>query len=264
MSKEFKVAYFDIDKTLMTGDDRPSDKILNALSLVPRKGVNTTRSINQTERVIKPDEVNLPSIVLSGSEIWRPGGEMIVAFPIDADTLVLIAKYLKENAANIKLARFYPTGSRKLHLYVSTDELEQKFRDIYAVTGALGNLYRDIGPFADLLTKTETSDVIIRFNGDQVNELSRELKVKVEAETSVRGELTITAKGINKANAFLWVCNFLNINPASVLTAGDSAPDDEVFKHSYGIAVSENSLPHAKEQLTTIDELAERLTEIFS
>lgn len=262
--ENFNAAYLDIDKTLMTGDVRPSDRMVEALRRVPQKGVNTTRSISQTEKVIKPEEVNLPSIVLSGSEVWQPGKEIIKAFPIDEAGRRQIADYLRQHVSEIKLARFYPTGSRILHLYVSSDELETKYREIYAMTGALGNLYRDIEPFLNLLLETVSSDVIVRFNSDQIVDVPETIKEQVEVENSVKGELTFTQKGVNKASTFLWVCQYLNLDPEQVLTAGDSAPDDQVFEHSYGISVSEKPLPHAKEHVPSIDAFAEYLEAKFS
>lgn len=260
-----EAAWFDIDKTLVEGDNRPSPKLLKALAKIPKWGVNTQRSISQAERVILPQEATLPSIVLSGAEIWQLGKEMVKAFPLPNIVRTGIAELTKDNHDQIALARFYPRGSRYVTLYVATDELEHKFRKLYQPTGSLGLLTRSIDTFVSRLSQTETCMVTLRTKEKTDIVFPSDLKRDLEIDSSSKTDFVITAKGVRKATSLLWLCDHLGLDPVNVLTAGDNrVVDSEVFQYTRGISVSEDLLPFAVTNVKTIEELADLLDQIFS
>ncbi len=255
--KQKTYAWFDIDKTLVIGDDRPGEHVISAFKKIPQRGVNTQRSLGQAEKVILPDEVNLPSIIHAGGEIWNPGGELLKAFPIEKEARNLLADFVLTNRESIALVRFYPTADRNVSIYVCSDEMETKFTNLYKSTKAFGRLTRDIEEFANWVRNTETTNMTVRTKEKIVLTLAEDLKSKLEIDDSARSDYFFTAKGANKATALLWLCNHLNIDPLDVLTAGDHPVlDSAVFKHTYGISVSDEILPHAKINVKSIDELA--------
>ena len=264
--EKFTAAWFDVDGTLVTGDNAPSAEIKKALAKT-RFGVNTQRSIGQTEKIINPQEITtlLPSIILSGGEIWNLGKELVKAFPIPAETRLGIAQVAEKNKADIAIARFYPMGNRNIHFYVANDELEEKFASLYKSTNSFGKMTRDINEFYSWLRDTETSMVTLRTLQKTAINFPEELKSAIEIDPSSKTDYVITAKGIRKATSLLWLCEYLGIDPSKVLTAGDNpAVDSEVFKHTFGISIAPEILPHAKMNVKTIEELATLLDKIFT
>ncbi len=257
--------WFDIDKTLITGDNRPEDHVLKAISKVPNRGVNTQRSLGQTEKVIASGEVNLPCIIHAGGEVWNLGGEMIKSFPINIETRKLLAKLILENKDSIDLARFYPEGDRKVWIYVANDELEEKFSKLYLPTNSFGKLTRSIDEYLEWFVNTSTTNTTIRTKEKTILPISSELADAVEFDNSAKNDYFITAKGVKKVTTLLWLCEYLGLDPKDVLTAGDSlATDSEVFKHTIGISVGPELLPHAKMSAQSIDELVVLLDNIYN
>jgi len=265
--EKFEAAWFDVDSTLVHGDEMPSEKVKSALAKVPRFGINTQRSIGMAEKAIDPNEIktNLPSIILSGGEIWDLGNKMIKAFPLPVEVRNGIANIVTSNHNDIAIARFYPKGDRNIHFYVANDTLESKFVTLYKSTNSFGKMTRDINEFTKWLQETETSMVTIRTLEKTDINFSKELKDAIEIDPSSKTDYVITAKGVRKATSLLWLCEYLGIDPSKVLTAGDNpAVDSEVFQHTFGISVAPEQLPHAKMNVKTIDELAELLDNIFT
>src|SRR3989344_3569076 len=95
--EKFEAAWFDVDSTLVNGDEMPSEKIKRALAKVPRFGINTQRSIGMAEKAIDPKIIKtiLPSIILSGGEIWDLGNKMIKAFPLSQEVRTGIADLVR-------------------------------------------------------------------------------------------------------------------------------------------------------------------------
>jgi hydroxymethylpyrimidine pyrophosphatase-like HAD family hydrolase len=61
--------------------------------------------------------------------------------------------------------------------------------------------------------------------------------------------LAVTGWRVNKGTTLLWLCDSLNIDPAKVLTAGDTEADSEAFRHTRGIAVGTQVLPHSRHRV---------------
>lgn len=265
MSERFKAAWFDIDKTLIEDGLGISDAMVDALKRLPARGINTARGVIQAERVVRPTLVNLPSIVLAGGEVWEPGGNMIHSFPLSIEERQAVATIFNQSYAGIKVARFFPDGSRQGILYTANADIEARYKKIYVGTAVIGEFTRSIVHFTRLLERHRTSMVVIKPASSDAVELPEDLREHLAVRQNDPSEIGITKLGVNKGMTLLWLCNAIGIDLSGVLTAGDDAvTDTEVFKHTYGISVGETLLPYAKLHVRNPSELARLLREIFS
>ncbi len=265
--EKFSAAFLDIDGTLISDGEAASPEIKSALVKIHRLGLNTQRSVGQAEKIFDRKEVNisLPSIILSGGEIWDLGKAMIKAFPLPQETRNGLSDIVMNHREDIALARFYPKGDRHIHFYVANDELEAKFAALYKSTNSFGKMTRNIDEFSKWLKETETCMVTIRTLKKTDIQFPKALRDNIETDPSSKTDYVITDKGVRKATSLLWLCEYLGIDPAKVLTAGDNpAVDSEVFKHTFGISVAPEILPYAKINVKTVQELASLLDNIFS
>jgi HAD superfamily hydrolase (TIGR01484 family) len=258
MPENIEAAWFDIDGTLKQGTERPTHLMLNAFSRIRRRGINTARSIRSVEEVISPSEVTIPSIVLTGGEVWEPGGELIKSFPLDAEEKSAIADLIVHDSS-IKAALFYPEGKRQKTIYASTPTIEMYYyqRDWKPID----QMTQSNETFAGWLEGNQTSKIVLKFWDDEPtfpDNMQDTLSIDRPSEDCI----TITRSGVNKGTTLLWICDYLNIDPRTVLTAGDTDADVEAFRHTQGIGVGDKLLPYSLYHVANPDELAHFLMEI--
>lgn len=260
--EHIQAVWSDIDDTLLNHTSRPSEIVLRAMGHIPFKGLNTSRGISRAENAIRPTEVNLPSITLTGAEIWHQGGEMIHSFPFEVQEKQALVEQVLLNE-KIVTAGFHISGTRSVAVFAPTDETLIEAERKYSSRGKIDLLTKSRSEFISIFMQASVCWLSSKWQPGTDLQFAEQLRqsFSIDAEKSY---LKFRKKGVNKGSSLLWVCEYLGIDPQRVLTLGDSAETDvEAFKVTKGISVSETPLPYAIHSVRNPEELAIYLLNLF-
>ncbi len=256
MSERKRYGYFDIDKTLKGSGSGLTPEMIDALLTFTHRGVNTQRSLKQAERVFDQPLLNLPYIILAGGEVWSTDGQVMQTFPLNTQEKNGLADFVVANHNDILQARFYPAGKSTIVAFAGTEVEAQKCIKTYSETDALGIITCDPAEFARLLKQHDTAMITIRTHQLGL-ELPSDLSSELNVDLTTPKDIAITRQHVDKGSSLVWVCDLLDIDPATVITAGDNPVTDvPAFKHTFGISVGKERLPHAKHHVASPEELA--------
>jgi hydroxymethylpyrimidine pyrophosphatase-like HAD family hydrolase len=256
--------YFDVDGTLLAkGEKKVSQPLIDAISNVPFRGLNTNRGLLIAEEAVPFTLMNMPNIFLSGGEIWKPNGEFMHAFPLATEERRAIADVIVSQGSKIKLGRFYREGQKQATLLATTPELQRKYIASYEPKHILGSLTASPVEFAKQLIETPASMVILRIDPDAVLDYPEDLKSSLRVDRDEK-DIVMTRRDVTKGSSLLWVCQELNIDIHTLFTAGDSTVDTSMFRHSFGISVGPTLLPYAQVNVENPAALGNYLQELYS
>lgn len=260
MSERITFGYFDIDGTLKQSKQPMQERMKEALETLPYRGVATQRSIVQAERAVPPLMMNLPSIVLSGSEIWTPEGEVLKTFDINPEARSEIADLMMREREKIDMVRLYPSASRSAFVMTENPETARFFSSYYSDGGVDATIISSPEEMARLVDTTNTSMILFRLRSGGHIVVPPDLAQEVTPWYERATDLAIGGLGVSKGNGILWVCDEYGIDRLKMITAGDNPiTDRSMFEHTFGVAVGSNEISGAQHRVSDPADLAEYL-----
>ncbi len=244
----FKALAFDLDGTLLDGNERVSERNLEALEKARAAGltliVASARWRQIAQQVAKEIETAAPLVACSGAQVWRQSDERDL-LDIRLPEPFAIALYAICDA-NRCVATIGVDDEVVLKLDGEPDasQLPSGMRWVRSLsTGVTPR------PRICLIQGTETNALIrAELEGDWGS------AVRFVESISPRGKsiLTMTATGADKGRALQVVCTDLGISPHEVVAFGDAENDIDMFRVAGASVAMGQAAEHVKAAATFV------------
>lgn len=260
--RKLEHAYFDLDGTLYPGNTkRFSQRMVHALAGIPQWGVNTARQRTSIGKVLGEITPTLPHIAKWGTEVWNQSGELLQGFTLSTreksqaaltlalyPNLIVTVKKLGDSNKSVWVSDAEWTASAGYRASLSQDDVLHE---------RIESLLRDIAHSSVSLIIFQTNnpgllDQIV--SNPQLNQLQQIGKRSI----------LLKPEGITKGSTLNWVCGELDIDPETMLTAGNEVVDATMFEGTYGVRVGPEVLPNEKIIVPDSEALAQLLIQLFA
>lgn len=212
----------DLDGTLLRDDRSVSPRTAAVLARLTAQGTAvvlvTGRPVRWLAQVYDQLHAPLPAICANGAVVYDPvHDEVLRAAPLDTELLTEVARRLRAEIPDVKLAVEIQDGRRLHHDHDWPRRWDAEDTGVRAVT--VQELTS--APAVKLLARAaeQDSDVFVEV-------VTRSLGGLAEAtHSSYSGLVEISAAGVTKAAGLAWLCERQGIEAAQVLAFGDMPND---------------------------------------
>lgn len=227
----FRALAIDLDGTLLTGEERVSERNARAVQAARAAGLEvilaTAGWYQRAERVARGLGLRGPAVCCSGAEVRRlADGADLLDVRIPAEFATRLYELLDAQRC-IAWVALDDTVLMKLEGAVDPATLPPEIRHVPGLAAAAAGV-------APRMVLVQGSAVTLAVR----EALSAEWDAKVRFITSISGAaksiLTLTAVGADKGLALAVACRDLDIDPAEVVAFGDADNDMEMFRVAGG------------------------------
>ncbi|WP_062106883.1 Cof-type HAD-IIB family hydrolase [Bacillus niameyensis] len=223
----FKLIALDMDGTLLNHQQEISEENQKAIAEAMEKGIHVVLSTGRHLHSTKPyaDSMQLASylVVINGSQIWDPSGNLLESHPLHEDLIRSIWELCNQHNG-----RFWAMTA------------ESEFRDGFP-NEIPGREWLKFG--FDLDTHEVREAILTELRKNKQLEISNSSPLNIE----------VNALGINKANALKKICGLLGITMDEVMAVGDSLNDLAMIQEAgCGVAMgnAQNAVKEAADWVT--------------
>lgn len=275
----YKMAVLDIDGTLVDEKGKISQKTIETIHQVKRKGrvvtLCTGRNIRKTLPIIRKAGIDVPIVCMDGTILYDPiKNKILEDFQLSREEAFSILDYVKEKNTYIEFA----DGHRYFKYFRSK---EYKKYDIFNQHDFLGRIrsysngvryLKKVAEFENI--KGPFYQILIASDELTAQQIAMEIKESEMDRVEVRdylwqGYLFVNRKGIKKSNGVKMLCRHFDIPMEQVIAIGDERNDlDMIEMAGLGIAMGNavKSVKKAAKEITlknTEDGVAVALEKYF-
>lgn len=242
--KNLKLAFFDIDGTLIGPSGLISERTKAALTSLRKQGVKlalaTGRPLFGALKIAREIEIDCPSLFSSGAVIANPRSETT----------------LYEAALNTIQVKKCIEFAQNLGLYVELYSRDQYFIEKATAITAMHTEYLGIGPTCqdfNHVLRSQTINKIVTISNSPLLELQQNLLIEemkdlvcLCSKGASHPEIlfnNITSTAANRAKGFKLIIDELQVRPEDVVAFGD-AISDLAFIQLAGLGVAMQAAPN--------------------
>lgn len=260
-----KLFVSDLDKTLLNSQHQIGEQNMIGLRMLSKIGyslcIASGRAYSDILRIMQGLEIDIPIIALNGALVFDNKGQIIASNPFkDIETIKQIIEYCEEKTliyhlycSDIVYSRKYPNMMEQLYTLSSS-----KYTDIKKIVQSMQLYYnafyqnKVIGDFNDAIAILNKNNIfkleIFSENKHLLNTISSMITEDLNYSSSSPRNIEITNHGINKGDALIQLCNYMNINLSDVVAIGDNFNDYEMLQ----IAGESIAMGNAEEKIKKI------------
>lgn len=236
---KYNTLVLDIDGTVLDDELRISQKTVNLLRKINRKGITvifcTGRMLGSAKHIIQKyfDSDKFPIVSYNGSLITIPNQEKpIFHHFIEKETSINIIEYLRKKGCHRQVY---------INNQLITEEENDQIKD-YSIHAGMD--YCVVNSLTELIKKGEKVDKILAIgNPEFLSEIERESLNLFSKKTNIFKSFSIyldyIPKTTNKGIAVLELLNYLHLDPKKTIMIGDG--DNDIFAFEvvgYSIAMA--------------------------
>ena len=237
LNENIKIAFFDVDGTLVNNGSVPSE-VISGIKSLRKNGFLTSlvsgRGFNRlypafgvnVNKIVSP---NIPMILEHGGRVLTSKKKYIFYKPLSLKEIDLSIKKIEILKRKIEFFGYFPKKlNKKAVIYTFREKffsnLKKKYK--FANSFLLKNAYHTLKTIKDenpcmLMIRPISAKTILDF-GKSLNTITNE------------GFYYINSKGINKATSLTSVIKKMKVKYENVLIAGNDMNDLEMFKYNFG------------------------------
>lgn len=262
---DMKLFVSDLDKTLLNSQHQIGEQNMIGLRMLSEIGYNlciaSGRAYSDILRIMQSLEIDISIIALNGALIFDNKGQIIASNPLkDKETIKRIIEYCEEKALIYHLYCSDTVYSRKYsnmmeQLYTLSSS---KYTDIQKIIQSMQLYYnafyqnKILSNFNDAMAILNKNNIfkleIFSENKQLLDDISLMITDDLNYSSSSPRNIEITNQGINKGDALIQLCDYLNINLSDVIAIGDNFNDYEMLQ----VAGKSIAMSNAEEQIKKI------------